>query len=588
MSKQRKNRRPRVTTTAATTSRTASVDVMPSPGRMPEADKGVQAAADAVLAKAETVLREAEVQAARTRAEADAAAARIVSLAETKSADLTAAAQVDATTRAQAQVRASLKAAEETADALREQARLEAKQIIASAESGIADRRAAAEKAFTEAQQDADSLVRNSKERAAGIVAEAQQCAEQKVTEADELLQQAHADNEKARALRESWEAKAKTKPRPADSDELLGLSAGEIVIFAVVIALAGVVGTLGLYSSFDSVAAKGAQWGFGGRVGLLPDGWILPVGIDLAIPAFTGAHLLLIRKDMPLSWVRFVPWALSAVTCYLNTAAVTDDDAAARIAHGVMPALWVVLSEVAAHAYASYIGAVTGRRMDKIRLSRWLLAFPSTFALWRRMVLWEITSYAEALHTERGRQEHGDRLRKQYGRLWWWKAPRSERFTHVRVRADDVLVPGETKGHPDAANGAGRMRPSEREGASAKAATNDRSAKAHAPQANVGPRGFASAASPAKTQRAASEAANGKANLASDQRRSPKVARGAAANESSPAREQAKAEVREAFANGRPVDSKELGKKHGFGQRWAQLLIKEVRTGRKARSGRD
>lgn len=497
MSKQRKNRRPRVTVTTSSSAvaGSASAVVASAPGPTldvtPEVTQAPQAAADAVIAEAERFLREAETQAARTRAEADTAAARIVSLAESKAADITATAHVDATTRAQAQIRASLKAAEETADELREQARQEARQITAAAESGIADRRFAAENAFTEARQQAEVLIQDGQERAASVVAEAQHQAEQRINDADGLLEQARADSEKARALRESWESKAKTKPKPTDSDELLGLSAGEIVIFIVVIALAGVVGTLGLYSSFDSVAAKGAQWGFGGRVGPLPDGWILPVGIDLAIPAFTGAHLLLIRKDMPLSWVRFVPWALSAVTCYLNTAAATDTEPAARIAHGVMPALWVVLSEVAAHAYASYIGAVTGKRMDKIRPSRWLLAFPSTFALWRRMVLWEITSYAEALDTERNRLRHTDRLRRRYGRLWWWKAPRSERFTHVHVRGADTQVPGEAKGPPDAANGRRRMRSGEGEGTVAKPSTNDHSTKANTPQAKANPPGI-------------------------------------------------------------------------------------------------
>lgn len=190
------------------------------------------------------------------------------------------------------------------------------------------------------------------------------------------------------------------------------------ILLGTVAIAAAGV-GILGLASSFDAVSAAAERWGFGTP-------WMLPVGIDVAIPVFTAANLLLIRVNMPLAWVRFVPWLLTLVTCWLNIAAGTE--LSAKLAHGTMPLLWVVLSEIAAHVYASRIGAVTGRRMEKIRRSRWLLAFPSTFALWRRMTLWEITSYGEALARERERQLARAELRERHGRRWRSQTPRRER----------------------------------------------------------------------------------------------------------------------------------------------------------------
>ncbi|MFB8775429.1 DUF2637 domain-containing protein [Streptomyces broussonetiae] len=183
-------------------------------------------------------------------------------------------------------------------------------------------------------------------------------------------------------------------------------------------LAAAGV-GALGLISSFDAVSAAAARWGFG-------EPWMLPVGIDVAIPVFTVANLLLIRMDMALAWVRFVPWALTLITCGLNVAA--GHSLSAKVAHGTMPLLWVVFSEIGAHIYAVRIGAATGRRMEKIRFSRWLLAFPSTFALWRRMTLWEVTSYSEALKREKERQLARADLREQYGRKWRSKTPRRER----------------------------------------------------------------------------------------------------------------------------------------------------------------
>ncbi|MCB5177795.1 DUF2637 domain-containing protein [Streptomyces antimicrobicus] len=206
-------------------------------------------------------------------------------------------------------------------------------------------------------------------------------------------------------------------------------------------LAAAGV-GALGLISSFDAVSAAAGRWGFG-------DPWMLPVGIDTAIPVFTVANLLLIRMDMALVWVRFVPWALTLVTCGLNIAA--GQGLWAKVAHGTMPLLWVVFSEIGAHVYAVRIGAVTGRRMDKIRASRWLLAFPSTFSLWRRMTLWEITSYADALEREKERQLARAELREQYGWRWRSKTPRRER---VLLRLGELAMggPEEPRVTPEAA----------------------------------------------------------------------------------------------------------------------------------------
>ncbi|MFF3588373.1 DUF2637 domain-containing protein [Streptomyces sp. NPDC002387] len=208
-------------------------------------------------------------------------------------------------------------------------------------------------------------------------------------------------------------------------------------------LAAAGV-GALGLIASFDAVSSAAARWGFG-------EPWMLPVGIDVAIPVFTVANLLLIRMDMALAWVRFVPWALTLVTCGLNVAA--GHTLWAKVAHGTMPLLWVVFSEIGAHVYAVRIGAATGRRMEKVRFSRWMLAPLSTFALWRRMTLWEITSYSEALKRERERQLARARLRERHGRRWRSKTPRPERVLlrlgELAPASEDLPVPQQQTEEP-------------------------------------------------------------------------------------------------------------------------------------------
>ncbi|WP_329058006.1 DUF2637 domain-containing protein [Streptomyces sp. NBC_01453] len=207
-------------------------------------------------------------------------------------------------------------------------------------------------------------------------------------------------------------------------------LTRPELGLAGVGAAAAAGVGSLGFLASFDAVSSAALRWGFA-------EPWMLPVGIDVAIPVFTVANLLLIRMDMGLAWVRFVPWLLTLVTCGLNIAA--GHGMWAKLAHGTMPLLWVVFSEIGAHIYAVRIGAVTGRRMDKIRWTRWLLAPWPTFTLWRRMTLWEITSYADALNRERERQLARADLREQHGRLWRSKTPRRSR---VLLKLGD-LAPG-------------------------------------------------------------------------------------------------------------------------------------------------
>ncbi|MEV6757294.1 DUF2637 domain-containing protein [Streptomyces sp. NPDC051214] len=201
----------------------------------------------------------------------------------------------------------------------------------------------------------------------------------------------------------------------PAQTEQAPPLTQGEKLLLGVAVIAGAGVGGLGLASSYDSLSVAAARWGFS-------DPWMVPVGIDVAIPVFTAARLLLIRLNMPLAWVHFAPWALTLVTCWLNIAAGTT--VSAKLAHGSMPLLWVGLSEVAAHVYAVRVGVATGQRMERIRRSRWLIAPRTTLMLWRRMVLWETTDYRKALALEKQRLLVRAELRADYGRAWRRKAP--------------------------------------------------------------------------------------------------------------------------------------------------------------------
>lgn len=201
-------------------------------------------------------------------------------------------------------------------------------------------------------------------------------------------------------------------------------LTSGEHTAVAATAAVTGVLGLLGFVNSFGSIA-EAAKPSFGGLA------WTVPLGIDLGIAVFSALDIVLARLGMRVRWLRFIPWALTAATVYLNVAtylAADPVDWFAVVAHAILPLLWVVAVEVGAHVIRKRADLAKPDRMDGIRRSRWLLAPLPTFALWRRMVLWEVRSYPDALARERERILAKTGLQDRYGRMWRFKATRRER----------------------------------------------------------------------------------------------------------------------------------------------------------------
>jgi hypothetical protein len=216
-------------------------------------------------------------------------------------------------------------------------------------------------------------------------------------------------------------------------------LTSNEFTAVAVVAALVGVLGLLGFVNSFAAVA-DAARPSFGGLA------WSVPLGIDLGIAIFAALDIVLARLDMRVRWLRFIPWALTAATVYLNVA--EESTVFGRIAHAVLPALWVCAVEIAAHVIRIRAGIAAGTRMDGIRASRWILAPWPTLKLWRRMVLWEIRSYPDALSRERARVLALTDLQDTYGR-WAWRR-RAPRRVRALYRLGE-LAPAPEPGGPAA-----------------------------------------------------------------------------------------------------------------------------------------
>lgn len=195
-----------------------------------------------------------------------------------------------------------------------------------------------------------------------------------------------------------------------------------ERALWAGVIAVASLLGVGGAVISFERVNDAMRPY-FGGLA------WMVPVGVDLGIAVFTALDLLMAHRDLRAVWLRYIPRGLVAVTIYLNVVGIADLEG--KVAHAVLPGLWVVAVEVAGTGARTIFGLkTTGPRLERIRRSRWLLAPVATARLRRRMILREETSFETArqrdLAFELAKADMRDRYKPV---LWRWKAPRRERL---------------------------------------------------------------------------------------------------------------------------------------------------------------
>ncbi|WP_431784675.1 DUF2637 domain-containing protein [Streptomyces chumphonensis] len=194
-------------------------------------------------------------------------------------------------------------------------------------------------------------------------------------------------------------------------------LSRTHRVLIGVVLVGALVIAAIGFAGSYAAVRDLAERKGFGSFAPFFP------IGIDAGIVVLLSLDLLLtwLRIGFPL--LRQTAWLLTAATIAFNGAAAWPDPLGVGM-HAVIPVLFVVSVEAARHAIGRIADITADRHMEGVRISRWLLAFPSTFRLWRRMKLWELRSYDEVIRLEQERLVYRTRLRARYGRAWRRRAP--------------------------------------------------------------------------------------------------------------------------------------------------------------------
>ncbi|MEV7581651.1 DUF2637 domain-containing protein [Streptomyces erythrochromogenes] len=188
-------------------------------------------------------------------------------------------------------------------------------------------------------------------------------------------------------------------------------------ILIAVVVAGAVIIAGIGFAGSYAAVRELALQKGFGSF------SLVFPIGIDAGICVLLALDLLLTWIRIPFPLLRQTAWLLTAATIAFNGAAAWPDPLGVGM-HAVIPVLFVVTVEAARHAVGRIADITADRHMEGVRITRWLLSPIPTFKLWRRMKLWELRSYEQAVGMEQDRLVYQARLQARYGRGWRRKAP--------------------------------------------------------------------------------------------------------------------------------------------------------------------
>ena len=223
----------------------------------------------------------------------------------------------------------------------------------------------------------------------------------------------------------------ATVAPDHADTPKPLG--PGWTTVTVVIGILAALIAAAGMTLSFHAVSVRmtpsfGPRWA-----------WLVPLVVDLTVLVFSGVDLVLNRLGMSHPLARGTVYGATFGTVALNYAA--GGDPAGRIAHVLMPSVWVMFVELMRHVVRRTALNVGVSLREPIPAARWVLSPWPTLKLWRRMVLWRTHSYPRALDQERVRLARIAALRDEHGRAWRWKVSAAVRLS-ISLGEPDTPAP--------------------------------------------------------------------------------------------------------------------------------------------------
>jgi hypothetical protein len=146
----------------------------------------------------------------------------------------------------------------------------------------------------------------------------------------------------------------------------------------------------------------------------------LVPLGLDGGLVGVLVLDLVLAWTGQPVGWLRQIARLLTVAA---NVSAGWPEPVAAGL-HAAAPTMLLVMVEAGRAVLLRRAGLASGVVRDRIPFGRWVLAPWRTWLLWRRMVLWQFTSYRAALDMEMHLRRIVIALRVRYGRRWKSEAP--------------------------------------------------------------------------------------------------------------------------------------------------------------------
>lgn len=214
---------------------------------------------------------------------------------------------------------------------------------------------------------------------------------------------------------------------------------------------VAGLIGAIALALAAYAAAASYESVSHLAASRDVPLPWLNPIGIDGGLAGVILFSIALIWIRKPIGWLRFTARLFAAGTIAANLAAGWPDPVSMGL-RAAAPVLFVVLVE------ATYTLLVhrDDERADRIPRARWILAPLPTFRMWRRMKLWEIRSYPQALDMELSRRQAIMKLSALYEDGWRegapddlvWMLTEGVRMDEALARVAELTKPPEPEVH--------------------------------------------------------------------------------------------------------------------------------------------
>lgn len=190
-------------------------------------------------------------------------------------------------------------------------------------------------------------------------------------------------------------------------SARALGGITGVALIGGIILAAIGFAG------SYRALERLGQAKGFGAFA------YVFPIGLDAGIVVLLALDLLLIRRRTPWPVLRLLAHTFTVGTIWFNASSgskpISQDLVGAGM-HGVIPLMFIAAVEAGRRLVIRVTALEDGRETGGVPAKRWLLAFPSTFLLWRRKELWDVATYSEAVAREQALKVYRVLLERQFG----------------------------------------------------------------------------------------------------------------------------------------------------------------------------